>query len=239
MSSVDNPYRSPWGTLAAQAAADERADFIRKTYLHLAGAVAAFIALEAVLVNAPFASQLVDFMLGTRYSWLIVLGAFMLVSYVAEQWARSATSVGKQYAGLALYVVGEAVIFLPLLLIAARFNPGIIVTAGWITALMVAALTAIVFVSGHDFSYLRGILGIAGIAALVIIGWACLSGHNLGIPFTVAMIAFACGYVLYDTSNVMLHYRIGQHVAASLALFAAVALLFWYVLRLLMILNRR
>jgi hypothetical protein len=93
MSSVDNPYRSPWGTLASQAAADERADFIRKTYLHLAGAVAAFIALESILIRAPFAPDLVGLMLGNRYSWLIVIGAFMLVSFVAERWARSTTSV--------------------------------------------------------------------------------------------------------------------------------------------------
>jgi FtsH-binding integral membrane protein len=48
------------------------------------------------------------------------------------------------------------------------------------------------------------------------------------------MIAFACGYILYDTSNVMLHYRTTQHVAAALALFASVMLLFWYVLRVLL-----
>jgi hypothetical protein len=178
-------------------------------------------------------------MFSSRYSWLIVLGAFMGISYVANSWAQSSTSVPRQYAGLVLYVVGEAVIFLPLLMVAEHYSPNLIFTAGWITALLVGALTAIVFISGHDFSYLRGILMIGGIAAMVIIGWACLSGHNIGIPFTVAMIAFACGYILYDTSNVMHHYRIGQHVAASLALFAAVALLFWYVLQLLMQLNRR
>ena len=53
------------------------------------------------------------------------------------------------------------------------------------------------------------------------------------------MIALACGFILYDTSNVLHHYRIGQHVAASLALFASVALLFWYVLQLLMYLQGR
>ena len=41
MSYADNPYRATF-SIAAQAAADERADFIRKTYLHLAGAVFAF-----------------------------------------------------------------------------------------------------------------------------------------------------------------------------------------------------
>jgi FtsH-binding integral membrane protein len=78
-----------------------------------------------------------------------------------------------------------------------------------------------------------------GFAALglVLCGW--LFGFSLGLWFTGAMILFACGYILYDTSNVLHHYRIGQHVAASLALFASVALLFWYVLRLLMALSNR
>ena len=164
----------------------------------------------------------------------------MGISYFANSWAMSSVSVSRQYAGLALYVIGEAVIFLPLLMVAEKFGPpNVIFTAGWVTGALVGGLTLIVVVSGHDFSYLRGILGIASIAVLIIIGWACLSQHDLGIPFSVAMIAFACGYILYDTSNVMRHYRIGQHVAASLALFASVALLFWYVLQLLMQLNRR
>ena len=60
-----------------------------------------------------------------------------------------------------------------------------------------------------------------------------LFGFTLGMFFSYAMIAFACGYILYDTSNVMLHYRTSQHVAAALALFASVMLLFWYVLRVL------
>jgi hypothetical protein len=63
---------------------------------------------------------------------------------------------------------------------------------------------------------------------------ASIFGFHIGPIFTYAMIALACGYILYYTSNVMLHYRIGQHVAASLALFAAVALLFWYILQLFM-----
>ena len=49
----------------------------------------------------------------------------------------------------------------------------------------------------------------------------------------------ACGTILYSTSKVMHDYQTDQYVAASLELFAAVALLFWYVLRLLMSLQRR
>ena len=37
MSYAENPYQAPQYTFAAQAAENERADFIVKTYAHLAG----------------------------------------------------------------------------------------------------------------------------------------------------------------------------------------------------------
>ena len=57
-------------------------------------------------------------------------------------------------------------------------------------------------------------------------------------PF-LAMVVLASGYILYDTSNILHHYRTNQHVAAALALFASVALLFWYVIRILIALSGR
>ena len=71
--------------------------------------------------------------------------------------------------------------------------------------------------------------------AVVVVGM--ISGSTLGLWFSGLMVMLASGYILYDTSNVMLHYRTDQHVAASLALFASVALLFWYVLRIFMALR--
>ena len=118
MSYADNPYRSPLNTFAALAAADERSAFISKTYLHLAGAIGLFVILEAALLAMPGAEGLVTMMIGTHYGWLVVLGLFMLVSYVAESWAQSAVNPATQYMGLGLYVVAEAVIFLPILYIA-------------------------------------------------------------------------------------------------------------------------
>ena len=101
-----NPYQSSWGNLAVNAAADERADFIRKTYLHLCGAVLAFIGIEAALFQTALPARIVQTMVGERYSWLIVMALFVGVSYLASSWAQSATSVAMQYAGLILYVVG-------------------------------------------------------------------------------------------------------------------------------------
>lgn len=232
MSYADNPYAAPEYGFAAQAAVDERAGFIAKTYAHLAGAIAVFIGLEAILLNLPGIENLVGLMIGTRYGWLVVLGAFMAVSWIADNWARSAVSPVTQYLGLSLFVAAEAVIFVPLLFIAQRVDTQIIPMAGVTTLLLLGVLTAVVFITRKDFSFLRTILMFGGFAALGLIAVAILFGFSLGPIFTYAMIALACGYILYDTSNVLHHYRIGQHVAAALALFASVALLFWYIVRL-------
>jgi len=235
MNAVEN-YQ--YGTVVANAAADERADFIRKTYMHLTGAVVAFAILEAYLVQSGLALQILNMVGVSKYGWLIVMLAFVGVSYVANSWAMSATSPAMQYAGLSLYVVAEAAIMSPLILYAYIKMPEALPMAAGITLAMFGGLTFIVFITGKDFSFLRGVLMLGGLVALGLIICSMIFGFSLGLVFVVAMIALCCGYILYDTSNVIHHYRVGQHVAASLALFASVAMLFWYVLRLVMALKK-
>ena len=71
-----------------------------------------------------------------------------------------------------------------------------------------------------------------GIIALVTIVGGVLFGFQLGTFFSVAMVGLAGAAILYDTSNVLHHYPEDRYVAASLELFASVALMLWYVLRL-------
>ncbi len=227
-----NPYEAPADMIAAQASEDARSAFITRTYLHLVGAILAFVGLEAILLHLPMTPKLVESMISGQYSWLIVLGAFMVVSWIANSWAQSAVSPGMQYAGLGLYVVAEAIIFVPLLYIAERVAPHAIPAAAISTVALFAALTGVVFITKKDFSFLRSILFFAGIAAFGLIVVSIVFQFALGAIFIYAMIALACGYILYYTSNVLHHYRLDQHVAASLALFAAIALLFWYILQL-------
>ena len=234
MSYADNPYRSPMDTFAIAAAEDERASFIIRTYLHLAGAIGAFAAIEAVLLNLPGVGDVIQQVFSVRFGWIALMAGFMLVSYVADRWARTATSPAMQYAGLGLYVVAEAVIFVPLLWIANNFYPGVIMSAAIATVSLFGLLTAVVFITRKDFSFLRSVLIFGGFAALGLIVMGAIFQFSLGPIFTYAMIALACGYILYDTSNILHHYRIGQHVAAALALFASVALLFWYIVQLFM-----
>jgi len=231
-------YTNPF-TLAADAPADARAAFIRQTYLHLAGAILAFVALEAYFLNAAWAPDLVRLMIGNQFGWLVVLGAFMGVSWLADKWARSDASPGKQYLGLGIFIVAEALIFLPLLFIAAHHSgPSVIPMAGIITGLLFVGLTATAFVTRKDFSFLRGILMVGGFVAMGIIICSILFGFNLGLLFSSIMVLFAGASILYTTSNIIHHYRTDQHVAASLALFSGVMLLLWYVIRILLAARR-
>lgn len=233
------PFSSsaPLDVPIAQASPDERAAFITRTYLHLFGAIVAFAALEALWFATGVAQSVFQLLSAGRFMWLVMLGAFIGVGYLADRWARSSTSLGKQYAGLGLFVFAESFLFIPLigmaLILGAQGEPGILSKAATITLLMFASLTGIVFITRRDFSFLRGVLLFGGIAAFGLIIASMVFGFTLGMFFSYAMVALACGYVLYDTSNIMLHYRSTQYVAAALALFSSVMLLFWYVLRIL------
>jgi FtsH-binding integral membrane protein len=227
-------------SLAANARPDVRAGFIRRTYGHLAGAILAFIAIEALLFQTGLPEAMMGLLATSRYSWLIVLGAFLGVSYMADRWAQSNASPQTQYAGLALYVVAEAVIFVPLLYLAAAVSGSdVIVSAGLITLLLFTGLTFTVLTTRKDFSFLGGFLKIAFFVALGVIIASILFGFNLGVLFASVMVIVAAASILYNTSNVLHRYHPNQHVAASLTLFASIALLFWYILRIFMGGSRR
>jgi FtsH-binding integral membrane protein len=229
---MDTAFNSTYGNSAADALPEERARFIRKTYLHLAAAILAFVVLEGFLFASGAADSIMSVLrIGGSMSWLIVLGAFMGVSWLASSWANSQTSSGMQYAGLALYVVAEAIIFVPLLYIAANFSSGdVIPKAGIVTLGLFLGITSVVFLTRKDFSFLGPILAIGGFVALGFIVASILFGFSLGSLFAFVMVAFAGTAILYETSNVLHRYHTTQHVAASLTLFAAIALLFWYIL---------
>ncbi len=221
--------------IAAEASAEQRAKFIERTYLHLAGAITVFVLLTTALQFVPGIDDLVMMMIGGQYSWFIVLGAFIAVSYIADKWASGSESLGMQYAGLGLYTIAEAVIFVPMIWLAKQqIGVEAIMTAGGVTLAMFAALTAYVFITKKDFSFMRGMLSVLSVGALALIGGSMIFGFSLGLAFSVGMVVLASGYILFYTSNVLHHYRVTQHVAAALALFSAVALLFWYILRIFM-----
>lgn len=209
---------------------DERARFITRTYNHLFGAIVAFALIEIALFKLGIAETIARAMMGV--SWLLVLGAFMVVGWIASHAANTARSLAAQYAGLAAFVVMQALIFVPLLYMAESTAPGVISSAALVTFVGFAGLTGIAFYTRKDFSFLRGILMWGGIGALCLIAASILFGFQMGVFFSVAMVVFAGAAILYDTSNVIHHFPEDRYVGAALQLFSSAALMFWYIIRL-------
>lgn len=218
---------SPAGIRAAA-----RSEFIARTYTHLLGAIALFLAIEVWLFRSGTAETIAQAMLGT--SWLVVLGGFMIVSWLASSVAATSLSRPAQYAALGAFVFAEAIIFVPLLFIANAVAPGAIRSAGLLTAIGFAGLTAVAFVSRRDFSVLTALLRWAFVVALLAIVGSLLFGFQLGTWFSVAMVGLAGVAILRDTSAIIHHFPDDRDVAAAMQLFASVALMFWYLLRLFM-----
>lgn len=227
-------FTTTFGNSAANALPADRAQFIRKTYMLLAFAIAAFIGVEAFMFTTGIAQMVAVTIFSTGgIGWLVVLGLFMLISWLSDKWATSETSAATQYFGLAVYVVAEALIFVPLLFLAMYYSgdPNVLVKAGVVSIGLFLGITASVFLTRYDFSFLGPILGIGGFAALGFIVASILFGFTLGNVFAFVMVAFAGTAILYQTSNVLHRFRTDQHVAAAMVLFASVALMFWYILR--------
>lgn len=219
--------------LVAHSSDIEKADFYKKTYLHVALAILAFIGVETVLLQIV-PDQVIFAMFGQRYIWLLIIGVFWLASVLATKWSLS-LSKSTQYLGLGFYILLEAVIFLPLIKIATLYaGPQVIFQAAMLTTAMFSGISFVAFTSKRDFSFLRNIIVIGGFISLGLIVGGMLFGFNLGLWFSVGMVILASATILYQTSKLKDSYSTNQYVGASLQLFASIMLLFWYILSILM-----
>lgn len=210
----------------------ERSAFLKKVYLHLFLAISAFIGLEYVWFSTGIAISIFEMI--TKLNWLIIMGAFMGVSWLATRFANSSQAKAYQYFGLSLYVFIESLIFVPLLFLAEfKAGGGVIEKAAYITIGNFLMLTALIFFMKVDLIGWGKYLIWGGILTLGAIVSSVIFGFQLGTIFSLAMVGFAGFAILYDTSMILYHYDDESYVSASLQLFASIAMMFWYVLRLL------
>jgi len=210
----------------------DRAQFITKTYNHLLGAIFAFVLISVYFYQSGISLAIAQWVFSFGSGWMILLGGFIVAGWIATRIAHTSKSKISQYSSLVGYIIAEAIIFAPILLIAATVHTGVIKSAAIVTLAGFALLTAIVFYTRKDFSFLRSILLWVGGIALLAIFSAFIFGFHLGTWFSVGMIALAGASILYETSNVLHHYPEDRYIGAALQLFASVAMMFWYVLRL-------
>lgn len=229
-------HETPSIKVVSQLTDDVRITFYKKTYTHLAGAVLLFILVETLFFQIE---PVVNFAISLTggYSWLLLLGGFMLITNYAERMALRSDDRNMHYLGLLLYVIAEAFIFIPLIFMAmVMADEGgfeILNQAAILTLSLFTGLSAVVFLTQKDFSFLKSGLTIGFFIALGLIIAGTIFGFNLGLWFSVGMVLLASGSILYQTSNMIHKYQSHQYVAASLGLFASLMLLFWYILSIL------
>lgn len=230
---MENTFQNK--TLLIESTDQVRVAFYKKTYAHVAGGVLLFVLFEYLLLQSD---TLVNFMLSMTqgWRWLVMLGGFMLVTNYAESTVLKTADKNIQYMAYALYVFAQAIIFIPLLAIAVIYtNNGLVVQqAAIVTLALFAGITAVVFVTKKDFSYIKSGLTIGFFIAMGLIVAGSLFGFDLGLWFSVGMCVLSAGSILYQTSNLVNKYGTQDYIPASLGLFASLMLLFWYVLSIFM-----
>lgn len=226
----------------ATVGVSDRVAFLRRTYGLLGIALVAWAGITAGMMRfaTEFSLKFSAWALNGRWNWMIIILLFMVVGYGAERLARSNASRGVQYAGLGIFVLAEAMILQPLLwYVMYRFGGtstdpfSLIGQAAAITLAIFIGLTATVFITKKDFSFMRGALAVGSFAVLGVIIASLIFGFSLGAFFCGAVILLMAGYILFQTSLIMKEFPPTMHVAAALMLFSTIATLFWYVLQLL------
>ena len=231
--------------IVADAPAADRAAFFRRTYGLVAIGFAAFAALLAIffvgfdqrsgIAFAVFAGlgSIISSLGG--WSILLVMLAFWGATTVAQSLAFNRASRGTQYAGLGLYVILEALIFIPLIgyvILSTKGNASsVLLPAGIVTGGMIAGLTALVFMTNLDFSFLKVAIILGSFAAIAIVIVAAIAGLSLGAWFSIAMIVLMATVILYQTNEIKNTLETDQHVAAAFILFSSFVTLLFYVIR--------
>ncbi len=231
--------------IVADAPAADRAAFFRRTYGLVAIGFAAFAALLAIffvgfdhktgIAYALFSGLFSMIQSLGGWSILLVMLAFWGATTLAQSMAFNRASRGMQYAGLGLYVVLEALIFIPLIgyvILSTKGNASsVLLPAGIVTAGMIAGLTALVFMTNLDFSFLKVAIILGSFAALAIVIVAAIAGLSLGAWFSIAMIVLMATVILYQTNEIKNTLETDQHVAAAFILFSSFVTLLFYVIR--------
>lgn len=232
---MDNTtYAMPVASLSQE----RRIVFMKKTYANVAIAVLTFILLETFLMSSATITNSLLGLMSSNISWLLLLGGFMFVTNYSQKMAMNATDKGTQYLALGIFVLAEAIIFVPLLTIAmmymAESGTNVLSQAAVVTLGLFAGLSAIAIFSKKDFSFLRTGITIGSFIAIGLMIAGMIFGFSLGLWFSGAMVLLAAGSIIYQTSNMVHQYHEEQYVAASLGLFASLMLMFWYIVNIFM-----
>jgi len=218
---------------AAQLSDDDRAAFVMRVYQHVLAAVGAFVAIEALFFMTGIAEGIYDFVAGSSMSWLLILGGFMVGQWFVTNAASDLDNPARQYGGLFGSAAIYAVIFAPMMHYVYRIqdSSSTVAAAAIVTAIGFAILTVVAFTTRKDLSFMRPLIMWGFGAALLLIVASLFMGWNLGLWFSVGMVALSGAAILYQTQTIIRHYPSNAHVGAAVHLFGSLMTMFYYVLR--------
>ncbi len=225
-----------WGSLqastAAQASVEERMSFVRKVYALFF--IASLFAIGGVVLG--FTSPLI-MSTAASHPWIMLF--LMIGGVMGAQAVRHVR--GLNLIALFGFTTLTGVVISPLLYYVSLTNPASILQAGVLTVGIFGGLTAYVFISKRDFSFLRGMVAtglivviLAGVLNIFIVG-----SSALGFGVSAATLLLFAGFVLYDTSNIIRRYPTNEYVAGALSLYLDALNIFLSLIRLLNSGNRR
>ena len=240
MAFAQEAHARPIEGAVATLGVSDRVAFLRKSYGLLGGALIVWAAASAYIFRyMPEMSFKWSRWALTGYNWFAVIGLLIASGMLAQWLARSNTSRTIQYIGLGVEVAAWTFLLQPMLwVLFIKFKPAgaaALLAQGTVATLAIfVGLTATVFITKKDFSFLRGVVTVGMFAALGIIVASILFGFTLGLVFTGLLIALLALKILYDTSLMMNYFPPTHYVSAALMLFGTVATLFWNIMVFLM-----
>jgi modulator of FtsH protease len=218
-----------WGSYGAESAArasvSERMGFVRKVYALFFAAT--LFAIGGVMLGLSFEPLL---MFAYGHPWIMLFA--MLGGVMGAQAVRHVPGVN--LAALFGFTTLTGVVISPLIAIIRQVNPGSIPAAGLLTVGIFGGLTAYVFVSKKDFSFMRGMMW-TGLIVVILAGVVniFLASSALGFAVAAATLLLFSGFVLYDTSNIIRRYPTNEYVAGALSLYLDAFNIFLALLRIL------
>ncbi|HEV3470184.1 MAG TPA: Bax inhibitor-1/YccA family protein [Pyrinomonadaceae bacterium] len=218
-----------WGGLrpvtAAEVSVSERMAFVRKVY-------ALFFAATLFAVGGAGLGLSSPTLLRFAFEHPFIMLFLMIGGVFGAQAVRHVRGVN--VVALFAFTTLTGVVISPLLYVLGRTNPGSILAAGALTVAIFGGLTAYVFVSKRDFSFLRGMVtvGLIVVVAAALINMFVVSSA-FGFAIAAASLLLFSGFVLYDTSNIIRHYPVNEYIAGALSLYLDAFNIFLALLRLL------
>lgn len=225
------------GRPIAMASSQEKLAFFRKVFglFSLGFLVLAIFGLVGMFVFRNYVP--IGMWNGSMIGLIIVQAGITWFGMNSLRSQESQTVLFFLYAAISGIVLGPMLLYAALVGLKTGVGQwGIAAQALGMTAACFGGLTAYVFTTKKDFSYLGGALAIIGMAIMgfVVLSWIGVFqlGSTMSMVFAGGMVVYSAACVLYTTSKMIHYYDESHTIMAAFELLASFFIMFWYILQL-------